>query len=163
MKRDYIFFLVTGFFLLVFESAIGDHVSVANIRIDALYTLIVWFALRVPMPQGFTPVLVLGVMAEGFTALTAGLYIGAYVLAYLMVRYIASHLMYTSILHRVLLVLFVSMNGTVIILAGGGHAELVWPQGVMQTVANALLSPLFFAFFESIYQLLFSSENYSSA
>ncbi len=161
MKRDFIFFLVAGFLLLVTQSALGDTATIFGIRINAIYALIVWFAIRVPLPEGLTPVLVLGVMAEGLTALTPGLYIGAYALAYLMVRYIVSHLMYTSMIHKVLLVLFVSMNGTVIILAGGGHAELVWPQGVMQTVLNGLLAPFFFIFLDSFYDMINSTDNFS--
>ena len=160
MKRDYIFFLALGFLLLVTESALGDMASFYGVRIDGVYALLVWFGVRVPMPEGLTPVLLLGVMAEGLTALHPGLYIGAYALAYLMVRYVVRHLMYTSMLHRILLVLFVSMNGTVIILAGGGRAELVWPWGVMQTVLNGLCAPFFLIFFNWLYDAIISQDEY---
>ncbi len=163
MKKDYIFFLLLGFLLLSAETALGRTASVYGVRIDGIYALIVWFGIRVPMPDGLTPVLLLGVMAEGLTALHPGFYIGAYTLAYLMVRYVVRHLMYTSMLHRILLVLFVSMNGTVIILAGGGHAELVWPWGVMQTALNGICAPFFFLFFNWLYDTIISQDEYPDA
>ncbi len=163
MKRDYLFFLLLGFLLLTAESALGDSASIFGVRIDGLYALIVWFGVRTPMPEGLTPVLLLGVMAEGLTALHPGLFIGAYTLAYLMVRYVVRHLMYTSMLHKILLVLFVSMNGSVIILAGGGHAELVWPSGVIQTLLNGMSAPFFFIFFQWLYNIVISQDKFSDS
>ena len=162
MMKDTLFFLIFGYILLVMESAMGNMMSVWNMHIDGIFALIVWFGVRVPMPEGFTPVLVLGVMAEGLTALHPGFYIGSYILAYLMVRYVVSHLMYTSILHKIFLVLFVSMNGTVIILAGSGHAELVWPWGVAQTLFNGICAILFLPFFDRLNQVIFSSDKYKN-
>lgn len=158
--KDTLFFLFLGYALLIMESAIGSTTSVYGMRVDGIFALIVWFGVRVPMPEGFTPVLILGVMAEGLTALHPGFYIGSYVLAYLMVRYVVSHLMYASILHKILLVLFVSMNGTVIILAGSGHVELVWPWGVAQTVFNGMCAILFLPFFDWLHQVVFSRNEY---
>lgn len=160
--KDTLFFLLLGYALLIMESALGNMASVWSMRVDGIFTLIVWFGVRVPMPEGFTPVLILGVMAEGLTALHPGLYVGSYILAYLMVRYVVNHLMYTSILHKVLLVLFVGMNSTVIILAGSGNVEMVWPWGAAQTMFDGMCAILFFPFFDWLHQLIFSSDRYQN-
>ena len=155
--REILFFIITGYVLLVMESSLGITGS-HGIRLDGLFSLLVWFGVRTGMPQGLTATIVLGAMAEGLTALPPGIYIGAYVLAYLMVRYIVSNLMDTTLLHKVLLVLFVSMNGMVIIFAGGGRMDLVWPLGVEQTVLNGITAPFFLILFDWLYKLSFAEE-----
>ncbi len=157
--KEFLFFLVLGYVLLVIESAAGGAGTFHGIRVTGVFALIVWFGVKVPIPEGLTAVLVLGVMAEGMTALQPGLYIGAYALAYLMVRYVVSHLMYTSMLHKILLVFFVSMNGTVVLLAGGGHVDMVWPWGVLQTGLNGISALLFLALFDWLYGTVFSQED----
>ncbi len=156
--REILFFLITGYVLLVLESTLGV-IGPHGMRMDGLFALLVWFAVRVGMPEGLTATLLLGAMAEGLTSLPPGIYVGAFVLAYLMIRYIVSNLMYTTMLYKILLVMFVSMNGMVIIFAGGRRMDMVWPLGVAQTVLNGLTAPLFIMFFDWLYKIAFLRED----
>jgi len=146
-----------GYFLLLFETAWGPVLQLGPVRPDGLVALVVWHGIRCSLPEGLLAVLALGVVVEPFTSLPVGLYPFAYAGGYLLVRYVSDHVILTERWQMMLLVFFVSTEVLVIILTGGGNADLFWPWGLGQAFLNGLLTPMFFLLFDTVSAHAFST------
>lgn len=121
------------------------------IRPDGLLALVVWCGIKIPMPDGLTAILGLGLIAEAFTVASNGLYIISFTAGYLIVRYILNNMITPYLWQRMFLVAFVSMLCLTILIMGSGAAELISPWGITQSILNGLLSPLYFFLFDKIF------------
>ncbi len=155
--RKAFFFLLTGYLLMVFETAWGNELQVGFIRLDGLLALIVWYALRHTVAEGFIPVCLLGLIAASLSALPPWIFVMDYAVVFLMVRYIQSHVLELMMWQRMLVVMFTSLQAVTILMIVAGDIGLVWPWGIGQSILNGITSPIWFFLFDRMDGFFFES------
>ncbi len=153
MKKPAVAFF-WGYLILLLETAWGLGLQVGPVRLDGLCALVTWYGLGSPMPGGLLTALGLGVLAEPFSSLPGGLYIVSFSGAYMLVRYIHSHVVYPPLWQQVLLAGFISIGVETVLLVGSGATDLLWPWGFLQALLNGLTYPFWSRLFQSTEKLM---------
>ncbi len=156
MRRAFLF-LLTGYLLMVSETAWGNELQVGFVRIDGLLALIVWYAIRHPVAEGIMPVCLLGFMSTPLSALPSWSFVAGYALVYLTVRYIQFHVLELLMWQQMLIVMFTSLQAVIILTIVGGDVGLVWPWGIGQAILNGITAPVWFFLFNRMDGFFFES------
>ena len=145
---------ILGYMAAVLQSSAGALLQVGLVRLDALTALLCWYSLRRDALYGSVFVVVFGLLISSFSIIPAYVFPLSYLLGFLTVRYIVSNVLELSSWQVYLMTGFVSMEISVVQLAGSGSADLVWPWGVLQALVNVLTAPVLMAVFDRIEALL---------
>ncbi len=146
--------LIAGYLAAAFQSSAGAFLQVGLIRIDAMAALLCWYGLRQEAPQGVIAVAFLGLLISAFSIIPAYVFPLSYLMGFLTVRYIVSNVLELSKWQVYLVTGFVSMEISVIQLAGSGNVDLFWPWGLLQALLNVITAPLFMFIFDRMQAVL---------
>ncbi len=140
--------------LIVLETALFPFFQMGLLRIDGLCALIAWLGLRSPFsPACLGATLVVSLMACLATALPWQVVPIAYGLGALAASYLSINIMELTFIQKILMVGFVSLLANVIMLAGSGNLELVWPWGILQALLNLVTAPFFLFALDRLFRL----------
>ncbi len=145
---------ILGYAAAVLQSSAGALLQVGLVRVDALAALLCWYSLRQDALYGAVFVVLFGLLISSFSIIPAYVFPLSYLLGFLTVRYIVSNVLELSSWQVYLMTGFVSMEISVVQLAGSGSVDLVWPWGVLQAFVNVLTAPVLMAVFGRIEALL---------
>ncbi len=143
--------MLASLFLVIFQTSIAPFFQIGIIRADGFCALVTWLAVEAPfIPSSLLAVLIAGASASMASVAAWYSYPAAFFLAYLIVSYNRIGIMDFTYLHRILLTCLAAFIIELFLFMSGGNLEGFWPWGLMQSLFNMLLAPLFFTIFHSV-------------
>ncbi len=153
MKESFLVILI-GYIILLLDVTIFASIQFSNFRIEGIMPLVIWYGIRRRNFEPIVAVIILALIAGTFTYASTGIWIVCLCIGYLLASYIYSQIGNLIWYQHILLLWFLTSVMVVILMFGTDATDLIWPYGIIEAFILAILCPIWFYFFDFLFDLL---------
>ncbi len=156
--KEFILLIVIGYILLLLDVTIFASIQFSYFRIEGIIPLVIWYGLKCKNFEPIIVVIILALIAGTFTYASTSVWILCLCIGYILAYYIYSQISNLAWYQHILLLWFITSVMVVILMFGTDATDLIWPYGITEAFILAIFCPLWFYFFDFLFEIFLLKE-----
>lgn len=153
--REQLYFITFAIVLITLETTILSFTKYHDVKINLIYTLILWISFNKKIDHLLITVIILGFICEAYSISKPFMFIISYTITYIIIRYILNNVNCIFIWQKILVCFLVTVVSHFIMYLFYGRIDRVIPYALLQALLNSLIIPILFPIYDLIFYSFF--------